>query len=106
MYTELGRKILAYRDRQPDLVKILKDMDAQGLPVGAVNDKDLKGNETLLKVIDPFTFYSCFNRGLKEENRIAILAHLKAKLDLKSEVPNDFDGIPVVNSLKAWFFPY
>ncbi len=59
-----------------------------------------------MKVIDPFTFYSCFNRGLKEENRIAILANLKAKLGLESEVPDDFDGIPVVNPLKAWFFPY
>ena len=47
-----------------------------------------------------------FQPRIKEENRIAILTNLKTKLGLESEVPDDFDGIPVVNPLKAWFFPY
>lgn len=106
MYTELSRRILPYRDRQNDLIAFLKDLKARGLPVGRIADEDEQGKETPLKVIDPFTFYSTFNRGQTEENRIAILTHLKTVFGMESEVPSDFDGIPVVNALKAWFFPY
>jgi hypothetical protein len=33
IYTELARKILAYRSRQSELVEMLKDLDKQGIPV-------------------------------------------------------------------------
>src|ERR1035441_9228605 len=50
--------------------------------------------------------FACFNRGLTDQNRIAILNTLKAKLRLQSPVPSDFSGIPVVDNQQSWFFPY
>jgi hypothetical protein len=106
MYAELAQKILSYRDKQDDLINILKELKAKDLPVGRITDEDEPGKEIPLTVIDPFTFYSCFNRGLTEDNRRSILAHLKTKFGLESEVPADFDGIPIVDARRAWFFPF
>lgn len=106
MYTELAKKILPYRNRQSELIQLLKELGAEGIPAGSTFDKDDKGTKIPLTTIDPFTFYTCFNRNLTVENKRKILTHLKAKLQLQSEVPTDFDGIPVVQALAAWFFPF
>jgi len=106
IYIELAKKILPYRNRQNELLKMLEELQAQELPVGSIIDRDKKGKEIPLEAIDPFTFFSCFNRNLTSENKRDILSYLKTKFDLTSEVPTDFDGIPVVDARRAWFFPY
>ncbi|HEY5174771.1 MAG TPA: AAA family ATPase [Terriglobales bacterium] len=106
IYTELAKKLLPYRDRQSELIEMLKALEADGIPVGSIVDRDNEGKEIPLAVIDPFTFYASFNRGLTTDNRRRILAYLKTKFDLESEVPADFEGIPVVDARRAWFFPY
>jgi 5-methylcytosine-specific restriction protein B len=105
-YTELAQTLSDYRDRQQELIHFLQELDAEGIPVGAVRDQDASKKKIPLTVIDPFTFFSTFNRGLKEENRRKILERIKQKLHLNSAIPADFDGIPVVTALRAWFFPY
>jgi 5-methylcytosine-specific restriction endonuclease McrBC GTP-binding regulatory subunit McrB len=106
IYTELAKKVLPFRNRQSELIQLLKELGADGIPAGSTFDKDDKGEKTPLTSIDPFTFYSCFNRGLTKENRCKILAYFKEKLQLQSEVPTDFDGVPVVSNQAAWFFTY
>jgi hypothetical protein len=106
IYSELAKKILSYRNRQGELINLLKELKTKGLPVIAIVDHHKQGKEIPLTAIDPFTFFACFNRGLTDENRRAILAYLKMKFDLQSAVPTDFDGIPIVNNLSAWFFPW
>jgi 5-methylcytosine-specific restriction enzyme MrcB-like protein/dynein-related subfamily AAA family protein len=104
IYAELANKIMTYGDRQSDLINVLKEMKTTGLLAISLVDRHQQGNEVPLTMIDPFTFFACFNRGLTNENRRGILAYLKAKFDLQSELPTDFDGIPTVNNLSAWFF--
>ena len=99
-------KILPFRNRQSELIQLLKELGAEGIPAGSTFDKDDKGAKIPLTSIDPFTFYSSFNRGLTKENRSKILAYFKAKLQLQSDVPTDFDGVPVVSNQAAWFFAY
>lgn len=106
IYAELAKKILPYRDRQGELINILQEMKTKGLPIISIVDHHQHDKEIPLTTIDPFTFFACFNRGLTDENRRAILAFLKTKFELLSEVPTDFDGIPTVNNLSAWFFPW
>ena len=36
----------------------------------------------------------------------AILSEIKQKFGLTSPLPEDFDGIPVVNNQRSWFFSY
>lgn len=104
-YAELASVILNYRDRQNELIDILKELKGMNLPIIRLVDQENNG-EVPLGEIDPFTFFATFNQGVKETNRIEILNNLKQRFQLKAEAPSDFDGIPIVMALKAWFFPY
>ncbi len=107
IYTELAKKVLSYREKQNELIKFVKEFEAEGLPVGGSTlDTDVNGQKIPLVEMDPFTFFSYFNRSLKDENRIKMLALLKASLKLEAHVPDDFEGVPLVHSQNAWFFPY
>ena len=105
-YIELGEKLLAYRDRQGELLAWLHDMKVSGLPVLGLVDQTPKGTAIDLTEIDPFTFFANFNRGIKDKNRIAILRTLKERMGLSAPVPQDFEGIPLAMLQGAWFFPY
>ena len=60
----------------------------------------------MLKEIDPFTFFGVFNRGIRQEQRLAILAKIKKQFDLQSRLPDDFNGIPILNNQNSWFISY
>ena len=92
------------RDRQSELIKMLKELEAAGLPVISTVDKTESEKEVPLAAIDPFTFFASFNRAITKDNRSRILAYLKTEFHLQSEVPTDFYGIPVVDNRRAWFF--
>src|SRR6266478_5104555 len=106
IYTEMARKLLSYRNRQTDLITMLKELEKRGLPVISMVDYDKEDKELQLAQIDPFTFFACFNRGITNDNRRSILTYLKESLELESEVPTDFEGIPVVDNRQARFFSY
>ena len=106
IYTELAKKILEFQNRQNELIEILKELKKENIPVISFVDRDEKQEEIPLTVIDPFTFFASFNRGLTKKNRQDLLAYLKAKFDLSSAIPTDFEGVPVVNALAARFFPW
>ena len=100
-YMELADKILQFKSDRKTLMILLKQVfDEVRMKFPYVED----GN--MIEDICPFTVMGSFNRGIKDENRIAILKSLKVKLSMKSEVPEVFDGIPVLNNMKAWFFSY
>ena len=100
IYTELANKILAYRTRQPELLDMIRDLKKQGQKAIALDDEDVP-----LQEIDPFTFFANFNRALAPDKRRQILIYLQSKFDLNSEIPKDFEGIPVVPFYSARFFP-
>jgi len=107
IYTELAEKLLAYRDRQKELLGMIDDLKNDGLQPVGTKDKDKHNKPTMLKEIDPFTFFANFNRGrFKEDKRRKMLERLQAKFNLASKLPDDFDGIPVVPPFGAWFFPW
>ncbi|MEQ8984208.1 MAG: hypothetical protein RL846_40045, partial [Deltaproteobacteria bacterium] len=106
MFEELADVLLAYRDRQAELIDMIEQMRASGLTPVLANDQLPDGTIGRLAEIDPFTFYANFNRGITEANRKAVLAELKKRFDLKSDVPDDFHGVPVVNNQASWFFRY
>lgn len=64
------------------------------------------GEGDLLEDIDPFTVFGLFNRGIKHENRINSAKLFKNILDIKADIPKDFEGIPVLNNQKSHFFGF
>lgn len=54
--------------------------------------------------ICPFTVFGSFNKGIKNENRVALLTQFAKYFSISEEIPTEFDGIPVVMPLSASFF--
>lgn len=105
-YEELAQKLLGYKDRQIELIKLLDDMRERGFKITPLWDQDAEGNTIPLQEIDPFTFMGVFNRQITDENRQLILEYLKGFFGIQSAVPVDFEGIPVLNNRSSWFFSY
>jgi len=72
LYQEIAMKVLEYRDYHQGLIDIIKDMQNQGINTISLNDTSDTGTVELTD-IDPFTFYSNFNRKIKPVNRAKIL---------------------------------
>jgi hypothetical protein len=107
IYIELAEKLLAYRDRQDELLRMIDEMREAGLKPIKTEDEDKNEKPVALKEIDPFTFFANFNRTkTSEDQRRLLLEYLRPKFNLKTPLPEDFDGVPVVLSFNAWFFPW
>jgi 5-methylcytosine-specific restriction protein B len=59
-----------------------------------------------VKDICPFTTMGLFNRGIKDSNRKIIATELAKFLGVGEAVPETFEGIPLLNNLKSWYFPF
>ncbi len=105
-YSELANELVNWQNRQQELIAFLEDLRAKDYKVTPLNDKDEEGERFLVKEIDPFTFMGVFNRGIREEYRIGILSEIKKYFNLQNDIPSDFQGIPVLNNQRSWFFAY
>lgn len=106
VYHEIAQKLNEYRDRQGELFDILLDMKNRGIQTIALADKGDNDANFPLSEIDPFTFIANYNTAVKPEKRIEVIQHLKSLWNLHSDVPTDFDGLPTITPLKAWFISY
>lgn len=101
-YTELASALLKYKNNRSELIGILKTIFSD---VGMNFPFREKGKE-IYEDICPFTIFGSFNKGITNANRIAILEQFAKQFSIKAAVPIEFDGIPVVMNLSAWFFAY
>lgn len=100
-YSEFADKLLLFKNNRTQLLLDIKDSyDSLGMKFPFMD------NGELLDDICPFTVFGCFNKGITNDNRIALMKSLGSKLGVISEVPTQFDGIPFLNNLRAWFFEY
>lgn len=102
-YEELATKLAGWEKRQGELISFLESLRTEGYVITSLNDKDKDGARFLLKEIDPFTFFGVFNRRIGYDQRLAILAQMKRYFGLRNELPDDLDGIPILNNMKSWF---
>jgi hypothetical protein len=106
IYEEIARKILAFENRQNELLELLGKLRAEGLKVIQLNDRDANDKVIPLAEIDPLTFFASFNRTSSVPGRQAILKRIKEAWHLTSPVPDDFTGIPLANAQNSWAFAY
>ena len=104
-YKELAKALLIYKEDRSPLVDFIYS------ELSKVGDKSLVDylhmrDGSRIKDIDPFSVYGIFNRNLKLINKIAFLQKFKDKLNLVSDVPTDFEGIPTVDARRAFFFSW
>lgn len=100
-YTEFATKLLEFKDNREKLIhKIYSIYDNIGISVPKLE----KDNE--ITDIDPFTVFGLFNKGITNNNRILILNGIASEFQIFANVPDNFDGVPVLNNLKATFYSF
>lgn len=102
-YAELAKALLAYKNNRKPLVDFVYS-DLSEVGGRSLVDYIHMEDGSKVKDIDPFSLFAIFNRHLRPENKRGFLQKFKDKFGLKSEIPEDFDGIPTVNSQRAFFF--
>src|SRR5215212_1146863 len=95
LYQELARELTGWENRQAELIAFLEELRTQGFVITPLSDKDGSGARSLLREIDPFTFFGVFNRRIGYNQRIAILSQIKARFGLQKDLPEDFNGVPI-----------
>jgi hypothetical protein len=105
-YEETATALLGWRSKQKELIDFLNQLRQQGLKATSVMDKDAQGSRILLEELDPFTFFGSFNRGIKENQRLAIIKEVKRFLRIGSPIPSDFKGIPILHNQQSWFISF
>lgn len=100
-YKELAQKILEYKDKRNELMEIVYSLPLNNTKYLQWKSEERDGVNN--PEIDPFSIFSIFNRGLTVVNRKEILSHFKKKLKINAAIPEDFEGIPVMNNMKSFF---
>ncbi len=96
-YMEMADKLLAFKNNRKALVDIIYSLDSQYVSYIHTNDGGHYPD------IDPFTFFGIFNRGNSFEKRKKIAVFFKERLGVKTEVPENYEGIPIVFAVMSCF---
>ena len=101
-YKEFAQKLLQFRSNRKPLVDwIYANLDSSYI-------KHLKDAPDGRRVpdVDPFTVMAIFNRGITDDKRIDICTRFKEYLKIAAPVPQDFSGIPVMNTQRSNFMAF
>ena len=100
-YSEFATKLLDFKnDRKTLIAKIYEIYNDCGMKVPTLESR----NEII--DIDPFTVFGLFNKGISNANRDSIINSIAKLFDVKAKIPTDYNGIPVLNVLKATFYGF
>ena len=100
-YKELAQKLLQYRDDRKPLIDWIYG-NLQGHISHLKDDSDGRRVADL----DPFSVFSIFNRGITNDKRNFICSKFKEGFSIKASIPEDYDGIPVVNTRQSNFMAF
>jgi AAA domain (dynein-related subfamily) len=101
LYKLIAKEVLKYRNNQKFLIEILLEIRKQGFPLYILDDK----NGVLVTTMDPFTFFSSFNRSIKSETRFSIIQVICRKLGMDPPENQEFNGIPSIDARNSYFLP-
>lgn len=105
-YGAVAEKLLAYASDRTQLIQGIHQIAQRVQGLGYLQDKFPDGSSGPLQDICPFTVMGTFNRGMTDTNRKLIATELAKLLGVTEPVPTTFEGIPVLNNQRSWFFRY
>lgn len=105
-YEAMADKLLSFRSDREALVKGIEEISERIEGVGHLQDQFKDGSTGFVKDICPFTVMGIFNRGLTTANRQTIATELGKFLGVEEPVPSTFDGVPLLNNVISWYFPF
>jgi 5-methylcytosine-specific restriction enzyme B len=105
-YEAVAGKLLAYQHNRAALIQGILEISQRVEGLGYLaEDHYADGTTGFVRDICPFTTMGLFNRGLKDSNRKLLAAELAKFLGVGEAVPDSFEGIPVLNNQRSWYFP-
>lgn len=106
-YEAVADKLLTYHHNRAALLKGIKDISVRVDGLGYLaEDHYADGTTGFVRDICPFTTMGLFNRGVTDANRKSIAAELAKFLGVDEAVPDSFEGIPLLNNMKSWYFGF
>lgn len=100
-YMKFADELMRFRNDRKPLLELIyqhrKEFKARYL-------HEQEGTDNLLEDIDPFTVFGLFNRNIKRSNRIESIKLLAELLHMQVDIPQDFEGIPLLNNMSSYFF--
>lgn len=105
-YEAVAEKLLAHADDRTPLIEGIHEIASRVPWLTYLQDKFPDGTSGPLRDICPFTTMGTFNRSMTYANRKTIALELAKLLGVTVPVPLSFEGIPVLNNQRSWFFAY
>lgn len=100
-YSDFADVLLKYRNDRNELIRIIKKV---------FESIDMKlpklEKDNLVVDIDPFTVFGLFNKGITDLNRKKIIKGFADIFSIDGYDFDSFDGIPVLNNLKATYYHF
>lgn len=100
-YSEFADRLLKYKDKRTELLSLLESAHKQAGLRYPFMDHEQPSDD-----ICPFTVFGAFNKGITTGNRVALMKAIGDRIGVQAPVPSEFDGVPVLNNMQAWFFGY
>lgn len=105
-YEAVAEKLLAYAGTRGPLINGIHEIASRVPGLGYLQDRFPDDTRGPLRDICPFTTMGTFNRSMTDANRKTIARELAKLLGVTVPVPPSFEGIPVLNNQRSWFFAY
>lgn len=105
-YETLADELLNYKDNRTELLEYIKAIYETHSFNYPLKEKDGDGNKVDLEDVCPFTVFGLFNKGITDQNRIALLESFAELFGIEKKIPKSFAGIPALNNMSAWYFRY
>lgn len=105
-YEAVAEKLLSYKENRTPLIEGIHEIASRVPGLTYLQDKFPDGTSGPLQDICPFTAMGAFNRSMTDANRKSIAGELAKFLGVTVPVPPSFEGIPVLNNQRSWFFSY
>ena len=105
-YEAVAEKLLVHADDRTPLIEGIHEIASRVPGLTYLQDKFPDGTSGPLRDICPFTTMGTFNRSMTDANRKTIAGELAKLLGVTVPVPPSFEGIPVLNNQRSWFFAY
>ncbi len=98
-YRELAEKLIndGWRERQGELVGMLKRLRENGIPIHSIADN-------LTDHVDPFTIFALFSRGISFDNMLRVMDALKLEFGISTSLPKEQPFIPYANNMSIGYF--
>lgn len=105
-YEEFANKLLDYKDDRKELInKMISAFDS--IPGKDIeNLKDLLSDSKKPKDIDPFSCFSIINKKRSLKIRREVVKSIAEQFNLKSNIPQNFNGVPTPNHENVFYFEY